>query len=184
MNDLILSTNPIVQAFLIFLPAGIANMAPPLANKIPLLNRWTTPLDMKKTYKSMRLFGDNKTFRGLACGVILGSATLLIETSIISNYTSSKYSAIFSLFAGGLLGFGALTGDAIESFFKRKRGIKSGHSWFPFDQTDYIIGGLLAIYPFVQIPINIIGLILAMYFGLHLVFSYIGFLLGFKSKPI
>jgi hypothetical protein len=33
-----------------FLPAGVANAAPVFANKIPVLNRWKTPMDFGKSY--------------------------------------------------------------------------------------------------------------------------------------
>jgi CDP-2,3-bis-(O-geranylgeranyl)-sn-glycerol synthase len=41
-----------------------------------------------------------------------------------------------------LLGFGALAGDSIKSFFKRRVGVKPGKRWFPFDQIDFVIGAL------------------------------------------
>ena len=36
--------------------------------------------------------------------------------------------------------FGALLGDIIESFFKRRIGKKRGEDWIPFDQIDFILG--------------------------------------------
>ena len=38
--------------------------------------------------------------------------------------------------------FGALIGDIIESFFKRRVGIERGKNWIPFDQLDFILGVL------------------------------------------
>jgi len=38
--------------------------------------------------------------------------------------------------------FGALLGDIVESFFKRRKGIERGKDWIPFDQLDFIIGVL------------------------------------------
>jgi CDP-2,3-bis-(O-geranylgeranyl)-sn-glycerol synthase len=38
--------------------------------------------------------------------------------------------------------FGALLGDIIESFFKRRVGRKRGEDWIPFDQIDFILGVL------------------------------------------
>ena len=38
--------------------------------------------------------------------------------------------------------FGALMGDIIESFFKRRIGKKRGEDWIPFDQLDFILGVL------------------------------------------
>ena len=39
--------------------------------------------------------------------------------------------------------FGALIGDIIESFFKRRIGKNRGEDWIIFDQLDFIIGALI-----------------------------------------
>ena len=44
---------------------------------------------------------------------------------------------------GFLLGFGALFGDSVKSFFKRRLSIKPGRPFIPLDQLDYSIGSLL-----------------------------------------
>lgn len=170
-------------AFWFFLPAGFANMTPPIANKIPLLNRWNTPMDFGKSYRGKRIFGDNKRWRGLVFGTIFAGLIAGLEYSYLASFGAGHLIPKFAL-VGALMGLGALVGDAIESFFKRQVGIKSGSSWFPFDQIDYIVGGLLFSYPFVHYTVQQITLIFAIYFGLHLVISYIGYLLKFKERPI
>ncbi len=163
-----------------FLPAGVANAAPVVANKIPLLNTWHTPIDLHKSFRGIRVLGDNKTWRGLLTGTIAGGLTASLQHLAINR--GGTLAEVFLL--GCILGFGALVGDAVESFFKRQKGIPSGKSWFPFDQTDYIIGGLVFIYPFTQLPIHIVLLIFITFFGLHLVVAYIGYLLKLKDRPI
>jgi len=39
--------------------------------------------------------------------------------------------------------FGALLGDMMESFFKRRIGRDRGQDWIPFDQLDFIVGALV-----------------------------------------
>lgn len=173
----------ILAAFLFFLPAGIANMSPVFANKIPWLRDWKTPIDLGRSWHGKRLLGDNKTLRGIAFGTFAGALTALIIRLFTNPATSLQIQATF-VFAGAWLGFGALVGDAVESFFKRRLNIASGHSWFPFDQTDYIIGGLIVIYPIYHPSISLMLTILLLFFGLHLISSYIGYLLGLKDKPI
>jgi CDP-2,3-bis-(O-geranylgeranyl)-sn-glycerol synthase len=167
-------------AFWFFLPAGVANMAPVLANKIPLLNHWNTPLDFGLTWHQKRLLGANKTWRGVLFGTLLAGATGLVVYTFI--FGDGNAFAVFWFTA--VMGFGALLGDALGSFLKRRLNIVPGRSWFPFDQLDYIIGGLLFIYPFTHLPISIILTIVLLYFGLHLLISYVGYLLGLKPKPI
>lgn len=171
----------LIQAFLFFLPAGVANAAPVIVNRIPLLRRYKIPIDFGRHYRGKRIFGDNKTWRGLIFGTIMGGVTsLLVSYFFVPNSADAWY--IF--WVGASLGFGALAGDAIESFFKRQRNVPPGKSWFPFDQIDYIIGGLVFVYPLTLIPLILMIGILVLYFGLHLVVSYIGFLTGFKKHPI
>lgn len=172
-----------IWAFWFFLPAGIANMTPPIANKIPILNRWNTPMDFGKSFRGHRIFGDNKRWRGLVAGTVLAGLTSAMEYSYLLALDVGHLIVTF-VFIGVALGLGALIGDATASFFKRQLGIKSGNSWFPFDQIDYIIGGLLFSYPFVHYTKQEVIAIFAIYFGLHLLISYVGYLLKFKEKPI
>ncbi len=44
---------------------------------------------------------------------------------------------------GATVGFFALAGDAIESYAKRRSGRPRGAPWFPFDQLDFVVFGLL-----------------------------------------
>lgn len=167
-------------AFWFFLPAGMSNMAPVLGNKIPGWNQWKTPLDLGHTYKGQRIFGTNKSWRGLVSGVLLSS---LLGWLIFPHLDIHLSFGNFILL-GGASGAGALIGDAVESFFKRQAGVKPGHSWFPFDQLDYIVGGILFSLPFIRLQLIDYLLIVVWYFGLHLLSSYVGFRLGFKEKPI
>lgn len=173
----------ILWALWLFLPAGIANMAPVLVNKLPLVNRWNTPMDFGASWRGVRIFGPNKTWRGLVAGTIFAGLFSALQYALYVPHVASLSQA---LLLGGLLGFGALLGDAIASFFKRQRRVPSGASWVPVDQTDYIVGGLLLSYPLLHSWISYTGLlaILLTYTLLHLLVSYIGFRLGLKSQPI
>lgn len=167
-----------VYALLFFLPAGISNMIPVLASRLPLLRNWNTPLDGGRSFRGKRIFGKNKTWRGLVSGTIAGTLVAMLVYGAFTNLHGEL------VLIGACMSAGALVGDAVESFFKRQRGIQSGKAWFPFDQTDYIIGGLLFTLPFGILPLWLIIWVFVMYFGLHLVSSYIGYLLGLKDEPI
>lgn len=155
-------------------------MAPVFSSRIPVLNRWRTPLDFGKSWNGHRIFGPNKTWRGLCSGIVVGTLTGLL---LYGPFFSDGNQVTFLLICASMSA-GALIGDAIESFFKRQRGISSGEAWFPFDQTDYIIGGLVFTLPFGVLPLWIVIWIVILYFGLHLLSSYIGYLLKLKDAPI
>lgn len=169
-----------LMALLFFLPAGVANATPVVANKIPLINKWHTPVDFGLTWRKQRLLGNNKTWRGIFTGTLLAGLTGWLLYPLINPAESRGVVVAISL----LMGFGALMGDAIESFIKRQRGVPAGHSWFPFDQIDYIIGGLLIIAPFANLSLQTLALIFVTYFVLHLLVAYIAYRTGFKDKPI
>jgi CDP-2,3-bis-(O-geranylgeranyl)-sn-glycerol synthase len=88
------------------------------------------------------------------------------------------------LLLGFLFGLGALAGDAIESFFKRQANVPAGAAWFPFDQIDYIAGGCLAAALAVHLRLHEYATVLAVWFLMHLLFSYIGYLLHLKARPV
>lgn len=182
-----LTNNEILFALWFFLPAGLANMTPVFAAHLPIIKKWDTPLDLRKKYLNKEIFGPNKTFRGLLSGVIVGGVFALIQTYLWPDYAAyiGLPNTNFLIFCfGALLGLGALLGDAIESFFKRQSNIPPGKAWFPFDQTDYIVGGLIAATITTSIDIMIYMLIFFIYFALHVLISYIGYLMGLKKAPI
>lgn len=168
-------------AFWFFLPAGIANFSPLFASRIPVIKDWNKPIDFGKRFRGKPIFGKNKTWRGLIFGAIVAGFVGFIQYRFI---TYSVESTSFILATTALMGFGALVGDAVESFFKRQIGIKPGEKWLPFDQLDYIIGGLIAVSPFISLAWGDIIRIVILYFGLHIVVGYIGYLIGFKKTPI
>ena len=174
-----------------FLPAGIANASPILVAKMPGLRTWDAPIDGGKTYRGQRIMGAHKTWRGLVTGIVAATLTLWLQQVAIDHiawlaeWTNQvDYHDLPILIVGPLFGFGALGGDAIESFFKRQRKVAPGHGWFPFDQTDYIIGGALATAPFIRLHFWQYIELLVIWLVVHVVASYIGYILHLKERPI
>jgi hypothetical protein len=62
-----------------FLPAGLGNVAPIIAAKLPCLAAWSFPLDGYATFRGKRLFGEHKTVRGLLSGLLVGIATAALQ---------------------------------------------------------------------------------------------------------
>lgn len=173
-----------------FWPAGSANSAPILANNIPYLRKHNTPLDFGKSFRGKRIFGTHKTWRGLGAGVANGAIIGFVQWLLASNIAwfadltdKIDYTNPNVIIFGAVLGFGALAGDAIKSFFKRQIGVPSGESWFPFDQTDFIIGGLLISIPFANLDVSTYITIFIVYALLHPVANIVGWLLHLKPRP-
>jgi len=174
-----------------FLPAAIANMMPIFAAHWKFLEGHEYPMDFGKTYRGKRIFGAHKTIRGLIVGVIFSTLVLWLQQLAVAHIhfvaeltDQVDYTQLPVLVLGPLFGLGALLGDAIESFFKRQVGIKPGDGWFPFDQTDYIIGGAIATMPFVQLSILQYIWLIILWLIIHVISTFIGYNLGLKDKPI
>jgi len=177
----------LLQILYLFLPAGLANMAPPFASIVfPYLG---FPVDFGKTFRGKRIFGDHKTVRGFVSGTIAGVLCIYLQRYL---YTSSPFFRSISLLdytqvpiAFGLfLAFGSLVGDAIKSFFKRQVGVEPGQAWFPWDQIDWIIGALIFAVPFIKITPVISFSFLLIGLLTHLLTKVIGFFLKINDTAI
>ena len=135
----------VAQAFWLILPAYIANASAVLVGG-------GTPIDFGKNWKDgKRILGDGKTWRGLIIGTLFGMIGGF-GLSVVAKYiamTEFSFVGISDFYGFPLMipivfsiCFGALLGDIIESFFKRRIGRKRGDNWIPFDQLDFILGVL------------------------------------------
>ena len=178
--------NTILFALWFFLPAGIANMTPVFAEK--LLPQFNQPLDFGFSLSDKRIFGDHKTIRGIVIGVLFGIITAIVQSFLMQNiswfhtFIPFDYMLGTPVVFGLFLSVGALFGDAIKSFFKRRVGVASGKTWFPFDQIDYIVGGILFSLLWVHLDWKIYLIIFLLYFALHVLSTTIGYFLGFKKS--
>jgi hypothetical protein len=174
-----------------FSPAAVANVIPILVAPLPYLRKRNAPIDCGLMFRGKRVLGAHKTWRGLIAGLIFATITLWLQQLIVGHnswvhsLTSQvDYTTLPTLILGPLFGLGALGGDAIESFFKRQRGVAPGQGWFPFDQIDYIVGGALATMPFVQLTILQYSWLIVLWLIVHVGASYIGYVLHLKERPI
>lgn len=171
----------ILSVIWFLLPAGFANMAPIIFNRLPLL---AVPVDFGLKLNGKEIFGPHKTWRGLAVGVMVAIAIVYIQKGL-SGHTASvnliNYSSTNLVWLGFLLGFGALVGDMVKSFFKRRINIKPGRPWVPFDQVDWVIGAIVFTEPIKSLSNKQI-LIALVVFGLsHPLANLLGY--GLRFKP-
>ncbi len=173
------------------MPAGIGNVCPIFAANIPFIRLFSMPVDMGAKFNKKPLFGKNKTWRGLLCAVLAGALVGVFQMYIarifavdFTKFINFDYQSYLTIFLGSVLGLGAILGDLVESFFKRQFGIKSGKSWFPFDQLDYIVGACLLSSPLVILSVKLYVMIIIVWFLMHIIFSYLGYLVRLKKQPI
>lgn len=180
----------LIFAIWFFLPAGAANVMPIFSSKIPGIKNWDTPIDLNKKWRGKRITGDHKTIRGFVVGTFVGTLVFWLQTALYENHHWAREAAQhlnyseLTLWLGFLLAFGALFGDLLKSFFKRQFNVRSGNSWFPFDQLDYIFGALILSTLVVTLDLIDYLVIAGVWFLTHLVSSLIGYKIGVKEHPI
>src|SRR6185295_2897067 len=118
--------NIYLESFWLALPAFAANMAPVIVQKLHAFEKLNVPIDGGKSLFGKRIFGEHKTVRGLLIGTLAGIFIVAVQYAAV-NFFELPFAHLHSLteflLFGALSGFGALMGDAIESFFKRQIGI-------------------------------------------------------------
>tara|TARA_B100000315_G_C14552213_1_gene576408 strand:+ start:1198 stop:1680 length:483 start_codon:yes stop_codon:yes gene_type:complete len=158
-----------LETFLLLLPAGIANMVPPLFSRVRFLD---IPVNEK-------LFGAHKTYRGFFFGLLFSVVAVYLE-SVFGYVGYGGNLVVFGL----VLGLGALLGDLVESFVKRRLGIKAGKALYVFDQIDWIIGGLIALSFFVDVSVSLVVESLILFGLLHVIVKIIGYLMKINEELI
>lgn len=179
-----LEVNRILGSFWFVSLLGLANMAPFWFRGVEFLN---IPVDFNKSWRGKRIFGGHKTWRGLFFAVLVAFIWFALQKILffysdfiknISLFDYSRMSFCYAFFAG----LGAILGDLAKSFFKRKVGIAPGKSWVPFDQIDYLLGGLLlGAFFFIPPWANIVWIFI-LGSGLHFIFNVLGYFLRLKKN--
>jgi len=159
-------------------------------------------MDFGKSWRGNRIFGDGKTWRGFFFGIIFGTlvgfAEMFLMDAGLFRYSPTHWGfGSTYLDAAPLLVVlctGALFGDAMKSFIKRRFGMKRGQeAWF-LDWYDFFLGAMLLSIIFyfnwtmenLFYNYNWIGLILLLILipFLHRGFNIIGYKLGKKNVPL
>lgn len=173
-----------------FAPAGFANLAAFASGKIGFLKKFDYPADFNIKIAGKRILGAHKTLRGFITAIIVGIIVCAIEVFFYSNFYSIRelvpidYYTVNPVILGAFLGFGALAGDAIKSFFKRRIDILPGRSWFPFDQIDYIIGGVIFSLFYIQLSFGQYVVLFIVWFLIHPITTFFGYLFKLRHEPI
>jgi CDP-2,3-bis-(O-geranylgeranyl)-sn-glycerol synthase len=190
----------VLHALWLFLPAYLANMAPVFVPRIG-------PIDGGRLWKDgRRILGDGKSWGGLLIAPLVAAVLILVlgwvarSTVVGRSWGFDDFGAPAVAFVMAyVMGFGALVGDAVESFFKRRKGLERGAMWLGFDQLDFVVGaflvGLLGAtlldlagvtdgnWLLARFELVHVLAILILTPALHLAVNYIGYRIGKKQVP-
>lgn len=172
---------------------GIVALAHGVVLKYELFAFLKYPLDMNATFRGKRLFGENKTLRGLLMHLvfsIIGTyiSGLIQDRFLVETKVFADLRADF-LLIGSILGFGMTLGELPNSFLKRQLNIQPGTRpkgnkgifFFFLDQVDMVFGIWLFLPFFVRPSPRMFLLHLCLFLTLHPLIARIGFLLKMRG---
>lgn len=170
-----------------FLPAYFVNMVPPLLKRMGAFKFLDKPIDFGKKIGGEPIFGSHKTWRGAIVGIVWGVLIALVQFYLdrlpsFQKISLLDYQKINIWVFGFLISAGAIFGDLLFAFIKRRLKIEPGAKFIPFDQTNYVIGSAIFLTPVFKIGILVWITLLASTFFLHIVFNRVGYLLGLHKN--
>lgn len=166
-----------------------------IANSTPVIFGGGRPIDGGKMFRDgSRLLGDGKTIRGFVAGIFWGTLTgaILVYAapyvkSEMVNYltVTSDMDVILNmpLLVGFMLSVGALTGDLVGSFLKRRVGLRSGAPSPVLDQLGFVLMALIFAAMFLDPNPFYPAVLIIVTFGIHLLSNTLGYLIGVKKNP-
>ena len=158
---------------------------------------FAVPLDGGRTFRGRRIFGDNKTLRGLIV-MVPATAAAFVAVSQIAGHGRPELVGLWALsplgyaLVGAWSGLGFMLGELPNSFVKRQLDIAPGDRarggmaamWqFVFDRADSGLGMLCALSIAVPTPWATWALVLLIGWVVHWSFSVVLFLLRVKPRP-
>jgi CDP-diglyceride synthetase len=180
----------IILAVWLMLPAYIANPSAALFGG-------GRPIDGgRKLSDGKRILGDGKTYRGFVtgviCGMLVGAIQILLAPYIaphLASIVNPDQLMTWTALAAITMPIGALLGDIVKSFFKRRIGYDRG-AFLPLaDQLDFVAGAWLLTFLVdpswmsANFTLGVIITVLVITPVLHIGTNFIGFKIGKKNVP-
>ena len=157
-----MNLRPILNTIWLYLPAYFANAAPVALGGGPPLDGGEKWLDGKP------FLGGHKTLRGCIVGVVMGLFIGLLQGSFYAGFTQ---------------GLGAILGDLISSFLKRRWDIAPGEGFPLLDQLDFIVIAIIISQPFTRASLQEMIIILVVTVPIHYFMNYVAWLTKMKKNP-
>ena len=160
------------------------------ANGFPVIFGGGLPIDIgRKFFDGKPIFGSHKTYRGFLAGFVAGVLVSLAQTLVLQTEFAEDFAQLlpfqFNVFVGSMIALGALIGDLVHSFVKRRIGKVEGAPLPLADQVDFVIGAILfsILASGSPPPLLTVLLILVITVPMHLLTNFIAYRLRMKKTP-
>ncbi|RLI12913.1 CDP-2,3-bis-(O-geranylgeranyl)-sn-glycerol synthase [Candidatus Bathyarchaeota archaeon] len=150
------------------------------ANGAPVIFGGGRSIDSGKLFIDGRpLFGSHKTIRGFIAGLVIGTFVGWLQEAIAPAIGFPKGSVLL----GFMLSLGAMIGDLLGSFIKRRLKLNPGVPLPIVDQIDFTLMALLMA-TLVKPPTLLMAIIIfVLTVPIHLTVNAMAYLLGLKKTP-
>ncbi|MBI4615715.1 MAG: CDP-archaeol synthase [Planctomycetes bacterium] len=179
--------------------AGAAHMGVVSADIAPWLK---IPLDGGAIFRGKRVFGNNKTVRGLLAMALFTALFFQLQSILYERFEWARSASFFDytlpgriwspIAAGAVYGLGYALAELPNSLVKRRLGIGAGREatgvlrwiFLVVDQGDSVLGCLLAILLFWRMPWHVFVSTLAVCTGLHLALNALLYAARLRRRPV
>ena len=155
-----------LSALYIILPIYCTNGAPVIFGGGRPIDGGTSLSD------GQRIFGDHKTIRGFASGLLVGIVMGAFESILFAREL---------MLVAVLASFGALLGDLAGAFVKRRLKFKPGAPFPVLDQLDFVVGAILMVSLVSNLTLGTILILVLVTPPIHFLTNLGAYALGLKS---
>jgi len=152
------------------------------------------PIDRGRKFRGKRIFGDNKTYRGIlvvSLGTVIGfglQSALLHRIASVRSVELFDYAFFKSVALGGAVGVAAMLSELPNSFIKRRFEIAPGSAagglkgiiFYIYDQIDFLLGAWLVLAIAVPVTVERVLFSAGLLLVAHQLMSSAGYALGMR----
>ena len=184
----------VVQALYLFLPLLVSAALSGLVLRFDWLRVLRRPIDHGATFRGHRLFGDSKTWRGVAVAVAGSIGAVLVQQAVRAHVSSflqvADYGQIDPLWFGVAMGAGAMVGELPNSFTKRQLGIPPGETsggwravvFYVWDQVDLLTGAWPLLLWWFRPTFSLVATSFVVALVLHPLIALVGYGIGARKS--
>jgi len=177
----------------LFAPLLVSAALAGVVQRFDLFAALRRPIDAGRSIGGRRVFGENKTWRGVVVAVVGSIATAALQKTAaahVATWTLVDYRAMSPISFGCAMGGGAMLGELPNSFVKRRLGIPPGGTskgptavvLYLWDQVDLLTGAWPMLLPWIRPNWRLVSVSLVIALAIHPLVALVGYLVGARRS--